>query len=85
MAALARAGVPNPRDADQMYLWEIANLLGLNEPDAPRAPVGPVRDLAAERLYAHEHGLPPPTVDRPSAPPPAVGNLTPASETRRGA
>lgn len=81
--ACARAGLANPREVDRLELWEVAAVLGLDK--APQEGVGvPVgqRDIVAERLYAHEHGLPPPQPDPPQHRDPRIGTLIPFGKQR---
>lgn len=79
----ARCGLANPRDVDVLELWEIAAVLGLDSaeeatPQQPTsAPEARERDVVAERLYADEHGLPPPQPDRPPVIPPEVAMVIP--------
>lgn len=69
----------SPREVDEMELWEIAELLGINDPADAGAPVSveqfqaQSQALLAERVRRAESGLAPPR------PPPSAGPaITPA-------
>lgn len=90
-SAMARAGLADPRRVDDLELWECASVLGLDrgkeqeagaapgawtDPTQPK-PVAPgERDLIAERLYAYEHGLPPPEAEPHPGPLPVPRTLS---------
>lgn len=59
--SMARVGVPNPRDVDELYIWECAVLLGTEEPQEDRFAHlrADIQYRAARAAYESGEGPPP--------------------------